>query len=128
MKNAIVPISKPTPSIDNIHERIRRGQAIAHLYVAAQHLSQVASDDACRLIEEANDPWQNHGFNQIMRKSPFPTRVGGGMREWFMQPESVVARDERLRRMSTPPWKEQSALPRADIMLNDEPFMLIPVR
>lgn len=128
MKNEIVPISKPTPSIENIHERIRRGRAIAQLYIAAQHLSQVASDDACRLIEEANDGWQNHGFNQTMRKSPFPTRVAGGLHEWFMQPESIAARDERIRRMSTPPWKEPEKPIRADIMLNDEPFTLIPVR
>lgn len=110
MNNAVIPISEPIPDSMNIHQRIRRGRAIALLYIAAQHLSQVASDDACRLIEEANDPWQNHGFNQQMRKSPFGTRAQGApTRDWLLPPESKEMRDARIRRMTTPDWMRDPA-------------------
>jgi hypothetical protein len=100
----------------SIHQRIRRGQAIALLYIAAQHLSQAASDDACRLIEEANDPWQNYGFNKQMRRSPYMTRADGhGSHEWFMQKESQDARDLRIARMTTPHWLHTKPAPEKDI-------------
>lgn len=73
--STLIEVGRALSSPSSIRERIDRGRAIGRLYVAAQHLSQAASDDACRLIEEADDPWQNVGFNQELAKSPYAVRV-----------------------------------------------------
>lgn len=91
-------LTNPIENGLTIHQRIERGRHIGRLYVAAQHLSMAASNEACRLLEEANDSWQNFGFNQTLAKSPFPTRARSGLRpEMHLTPGTHVD-------MMTEPW------------------------
>ena len=102
MNNALA-LQIETPTILSIHQRIARGKAIARLYIAAQHLSMVASNEACELIETANDIWQTFGFNQEMRKSPYATRAGSvhTQAEPFVSPEEQAA---QVRSATIEPW------------------------
>lgn len=82
-------------------QRMERGRCIARLYIAAQHLSQTASDEACDLIENCNDSWQRLGFNQEMGKSGYSTRATTpslGFARITSTPEVVII---------TPPWLRQ---------------------
>lgn len=57
-------------SITPLEAQIKLGEAIANMYIAAQHVSQEASDCACEAMEKAT-PWMKFAFNRIMAKSPY---------------------------------------------------------
>lgn len=60
----------------DITEHYALGVAVARVYIAAQGVSQVASDAACELIEKIGSNWANRGFNQQMAKTKYQVKAG----------------------------------------------------
>lgn len=85
-------MSNEQPQNLSTTQQMERGRCIARLYIAAQHLSQIASTAALDLLETAS-PLMKLGFDAEMSKSPFPTR--GYERG---------AQRQQLKVMITPPW------------------------